>query len=84
MNIDTGNLSDVEKCLSDIWYCTVQLLDDVGLEAVIFLESYNFKKVGRILSIKSTDVYDSLDLNDGIEAFKIATLINDTHIMTYM
>ena len=70
--------------MSDIWYCTVQLLDDVGLEAVIFLESYNYNKVGRILSIKSTDVYDLLDLNDGIEAFEMATLLNDTNIMTYM
>ena len=30
---------DIGECLSCIWWCTFQLLDDVGLEAVIFLES---------------------------------------------
>ena len=47
---------DDAKCLSAIWLCNVQSLDDVCLEAVIFLDSYNIEKLSRSLSIKSTDV----------------------------
>ena len=51
INIYTSIFFDAAECFSGIFYCTAQLLDDVGLESVIFLESYNIEKLAMSLSI---------------------------------